>query len=256
MNERPTVSVIIPVFNGERFLAEAIDSVLVQTLPPKEIIVVDDGSTDRTSAVVSALSATASVPIHASYQENQGPAAARNLGVARASGDMIAFLDADDIWLPDKTAHQLAALAAHPEAGAAWGDSCEFAGDSLAAALATSKLSGPSPQFLLQSMLFRQPALEQIGPFDPELRIGEDVDWLLRAMEQGVRFVLHRHPVVYYRRHDANLTGDRDAARRQFYSLLKRSLDRRRAAGLQPGDQTSPFVVLPAQASGRTAYGC
>ena len=256
MCRQPTISVIIPVFNGERFLAEAIDSVLDQTLLPDEIIIVDDGSTDGTYGKIAALTATAPVPIHAIRQGNQGPAAARNRGAERASGTLLAFLDADDLWLRDKTAHQVAALAAYPEAGAAWGDAYEFAGDSLATVLDTGRLSVPSPQFLLQSMMFRRSAIEQIGPFNPDLRIGEDVDWLLRAMDQGVRFVLHRHPVVYYRRHDANLIGDRDAARRQFYSLLKRMLDRRRAAGLQPGDQPSPFVVLPAQASGRAAYGC
>ncbi|GAB4438365.1 MAG: hypothetical protein Kow0031_20260 [Anaerolineae bacterium] len=243
MNNRPTVSVIIPVFNGERFLAQAIGSVQEQTLPPNEIIVVDDGSTDGTAGVVAALAAAAAVPIHPVYQQNQGPAAARNLGVARASGDLIAFLDADDVWTPAKTVHQLAALAHYPEAGAAWGDAYEFAGDSLAAEVATGRHSVASPQFLLQSMLFRRATLEQVGPFDPSLRIGEDVDWLLRAMEQGIRFVLHRHPVVYYRRHGANLTSDRDAARREFYALLKRALDRRRAAGLRPGDRPSPFIL-------------
>ena len=243
MCRQPTISVIIPVFNGERFLAEAIDSVLAQTLPPNEINVVDDGSTDGTGDVVAALAVIASVRIHTISQENQGPAAARNRGADSASGDLIAFLDADDLWLPDKTAHQVATLAAYPEAGAAWGDAYEFAGDSLAAALATGKHSVPSPQFLLQSMLFRRATLDVVGPFNPDLRIGEDVDWLLRAMEQGVRFVLHRHPVVYYRRHGANLTSDRDAAHRQFYALIKRSLDRRRAAGMKPGKQPSPFIV-------------
>jgi len=254
MSRRPTISVVIPVFNGERFLAEAIDSVLAQTVSPDEIIVVDDGSTDGTCDVMAALAATASLPIHAVYQANQGPAAARNRWAEQARGDMIAFLDADDLWLPNKTAHQVAALAAHPEAGAAWGDAYEFAGDSLPAALATGKHSVPSPKFLLQSMLFRRAALEQIGPFDPDLRIGEDVDWLLRAMEQGIRFVLHRHPVVYYRRHGANLTSDREAAHRQFYTLLKGALDRRRAAGMQPGAQPSPFIVLPVQSSDRAIH--
>ncbi|NCC37254.1 MAG: glycosyltransferase family 2 protein, partial [Chloroflexia bacterium] len=94
----PTISVIIPVYNGERFLAEAIQSVLDQTLPPDEIIVVDDGSTDGSAAVVDRLASTSSLPMRYVYQQNQGPAAVRNHGVQVALGAYIAFLNADDIW--------------------------------------------------------------------------------------------------------------------------------------------------------------
>jgi len=100
------VSVIIPAYNGAAFLPEAIDSVLAQDYEPLEILVVDDGSTDDTHDVLRPYAPR----IRYFYQENRGPSAARNLGIERARGDLIAFLDADDRWLPGKLAAQVAAL--------------------------------------------------------------------------------------------------------------------------------------------------
>src|SRR5579863_4931679 len=102
----PTVSVVIPTYNYARFLGQAIDSVLAQTCPVKEIIVVDDGSTDDTFNVL----ARYGPAVRALKQKNCGPAAARNRGVGIAGGDLIAFLDADDFWMPDKLAKQVRRL--------------------------------------------------------------------------------------------------------------------------------------------------
>jgi glycosyltransferase involved in cell wall biosynthesis len=239
-----TISVIIPVYNGERFLAEAIRSVLEQTLPPDEVIVVDDGSTDGSASIVAGLARTSSPPIRYVYQENQGPAAARNCALTTATGTMIAFMDADDLWLPDKTRQQAAVLAAHPAAGAAWGDAITFGGESVEEARAVGKVIPAHPMFLLQSMLFRRTVLDRVGAFDAQLRVGEDVDWLLRAIDQGVKFVLHREQAVYYRRHEANLTADRDAARRTFHSMFQRAIRRRRLTQPDRQDFPSPFIVL------------
>jgi len=240
----PTISVIIPVYNGERFLAEAIQSVLDQTLPPDEIIVVDDGSTDGSAAIVTGMARTSLSPIHYRYQENQGPAAARNCALTVATGAMIAFMDADDLWLPDKSRQQTAVLATHPAAGVAWGDAITFGGASVEEARAVGKVIPAHPMFLLQSMLFRRTVLDQVGAFDEQLRVGEDVDWLLRAIDHGVKSVLHRDLAVYYRRHETNLTADRDAARRTFHTMFQRAMQRRRLT--QPDRQNfpSPFIVL------------
>jgi glycosyltransferase involved in cell wall biosynthesis len=110
------VSVIIPVYNGERYLAAAIQSVLEQTLPPDEIIVVDDGSTDGTAAIVTGLAGASPLPIHYIHQQNQGPSAARNRGLRAARSGLVAFLDADDIWDLRKQEIQVAYLAANPDA--------------------------------------------------------------------------------------------------------------------------------------------
>lgn len=162
----PTISVIIPVYNGERFLAAAIRSVLEQTLPPDEIIVVDDGSTDGSAAIVAELASLSPLPIRYVYQENQGSAAARNCALTVATGAMIAFMDADDLWLPDKTRQQMTVLAAHPTAGVAWGDAITFGGESVEEAGAGGMIMPAHPMFLLQSMLLRRTVLEQVGAFD------------------------------------------------------------------------------------------
>mgnify|MGYP002628983789 CR=1 FL=1 len=115
MNESPgPVSVIIPTWNRAPYLERAIHSVLRQTLPCQEILVIDDGSTDQTPGLIEELSAQSAVPLRYFFQENQGPAAARNLGVRHARFPLIAFLDSDDHWHKDKLSHQYTAMAAEP----------------------------------------------------------------------------------------------------------------------------------------------
>jgi glycosyltransferase involved in cell wall biosynthesis len=108
------ISVVIPVYNGERFIGEALQSVLDQTYPAFEIIVVDDGSTDATEGMIREISSP--IPVGYYRQENQGAGAARNLGVSVARGDWVAFLDSDDLWSPQKLAVQVRYLEDHPEA--------------------------------------------------------------------------------------------------------------------------------------------
>jgi glycosyltransferase involved in cell wall biosynthesis len=99
----PLITLIIPVYNGERYLAKAIHSALSQTLPPTEVLVVDDGSTDGSAAIARSFGP----PVHVLTQANLGPAVARNLGAVHAAGDLLAFVDADDLWSPEKLAHQV-----------------------------------------------------------------------------------------------------------------------------------------------------
>src|SRR5262249_17267514 len=109
--EQSLVSCIVPVFNGERYLGETLDSILAQTYRPREIIVVDDGSTDGTAAVVAAYGKR----VTSVWQANAGEMAARNRGLTRARGEFIAFLDADDLWHPEKLARQIARFQERPE---------------------------------------------------------------------------------------------------------------------------------------------
>ncbi len=109
-----SVSVIIPTFNRAKVLRRAIESVLQQSLPAKEIIVVDDGSVDNTQKVVEELQLGASIPINYIYQQNAGVSAARNSGIRVASNEWIAFLDSDDAWLPDKLNNQAELIEQHP----------------------------------------------------------------------------------------------------------------------------------------------
>jgi glycosyltransferase involved in cell wall biosynthesis len=107
---RPSISVVIPVHNGELYLAEAVDSALAQTHRPAEVVVVDDGSTDGTAEVAAGLGAA----VRYVHQRNRGPGGAMNRGVALARGEYVAFLSADDVWEPEKLAGQMAALVADP----------------------------------------------------------------------------------------------------------------------------------------------
>jgi glycosyltransferase involved in cell wall biosynthesis len=218
MGDKPTVNVIIPVYNGERFLAEAIQSVLDQTWPPDKIIVVDDGSTDRTAQMVSAASAKLAVPIQYVYQENQGPAAARNHGLRLATGALIAFQDADDVWAEGRLALQTALLSRYPAALAVFGQTRFFYEDSADQRIA------PVGWFLgIHAGLFRRAAFEVVGHFNASLRYHEDIDWWRRAKLADAVIYAHANLVLYHRRHTANMTNDRAALGREFLRMLRQS---------------------------------
>ena len=227
MVEGQRVSVILPVYNGARFLAEALRSVLAQTLPPDEIIVVDDGSTDGTAQVIAEASAASTVPIRAVYQENQGPAAARNRGLSLAQGELLAFQDADDLWSVNKLALQVALLQRYPQAHAVIGYS-QLAFTDSGEGSSTISQGRPGPILLLQEGLFRRSLFELVGPFDPRLRGDEDIEWFLQLLVHPVELLIHPDVVLTYRRHAANLTGSLAASRRQFLLALQRSVVRRR----------------------------
>lgn len=234
----PLISVVIPVYNGEAFLAESVGSVLAQGYPRIEIIVVDDGSTDATREIAGAL------PVRYVLQPNQGPPAARNRGLSLATGEVVALLDADDLWPPDKLGNQLPFLLRNPDIDIVLGWTRYFRrrGDS-----GDTELSQPMFVIQLGCALFRARLAERLGGFDESLRYGDDVDWFYRTREQEAGTLLVNRTTIHYRRHDANMTiapGHQGPSRTL---LLKRSLDRRRALGrlnLPPWPPT-PVEPLP-----------
>jgi glycosyltransferase involved in cell wall biosynthesis len=249
MAEGEGISVILPVYNGERFLAAALRSVLDQTLPPDEVIVVDDGSTDGSAEIAAQIKATSPVPIQLIQQGNQGPAAARNAGLQLATGSFIAFQDADDIWAADKLAIQVALFRRYPQAYAVIGYSRIAITDPNDAGVLHYQ-GRPGPILLLQESLFRRAIFDLVGPFDPRLRGDEDVEWFLRLLEQPIEIIIHPDIVLTYRRHGANLTGSLAASRRQFLLALQRSVVRRRQ--LPQGDSRTATVTFVAEpTSGR-----
>ena len=224
-SDRFFVSVIVPVFNGEAFLAEAVDSIRRQAYEPLEIIVVDDGSTDGTRRIVSGLGGD----VKYVYQANSGPAAARNKGLTLAQGNVIAFLDADDRWPDDKLRLQLSCLAANPSveivqghiqimrlthAGSTSPEFEEF----------SSPLTGP----FVGSTVFRKRVFDTVGLFDETLRDSEDVDWFVRAREHGLSTMVLEPVTLFYRVHESNLTYGRDPRDFNTIKILKQSMDRRR----------------------------
>jgi glycosyltransferase involved in cell wall biosynthesis len=251
------VSVVIPVFEMGRYLPEAVASVEAQGHRDVEIVVVDDGSTDDTPAVIASLGDR----VRAVRQDNQGPAAARNAGLAVATGDLIAFLDADDLWPADKLALQLARLHAEPELDAVLGRIQYVAVDG--GEVPDIEFEDLDQKTLthvhLGSGLYRRRAFDRLGDFDAGLRYSEDVDWFLRAREAKLRMAILPEVTLIYRLHDANMTRNaKDSLSASMLSVLKRSLDRRRASGIdgdlaawrefdvKEADQPTVSVVIPA----------
>src|SRR5919199_2876382 len=200
----PLISVIIPVYNGEKTIRETLESLLNQTFTDFEVLVINDGSQDATLDIVSSIK---DPRFKVFSYPNAGPSASRNRGVAMASGEYISFLDADDLWTPDKLEAQLKALQTHPEAALAYswtdfinesnqflrrGSYINVTGDVYKHLLLTDFLeNGSNP-------LVRKKALEEVGEFDESLTHGEDWDmWLRLAVHYP--FVAVPSPQILYR---------------------------------------------------------
>lgn len=209
----PLVSVIIPVYNGSGYLLEAIDSVLSQTYRYYEIMVVDDGSTDDTAALLQPYLRQNSEQIRYVYQANQGVGAARNHGIRQARGSWIAFLDQDDVWLPEKLALQTNQAQLKPQSGiihSGW-QIIDAQGNVRSTVqpwqglpeLTLSAWICWKPIFL-GAMLFRQDWLSQVGGFDATWQQTGDVELGLRLAALGCPAVWVQQATVQYRQHPAN----------------------------------------------------
>jgi glycosyltransferase involved in cell wall biosynthesis len=223
------VSVVIPVFNAGKRLLEAIAAVEQQRYDPLEIIVVDDGSTDETPALVRQLGDR----VRTVRQPNRGPAAARNRGLALACGDLFAFIDADDLWPSGKLQLQAGRLMAEPDLDVVLGRISYVAeAGSIQPEL---RWEDPDERTLVNvhmgSGLYRRRAFERVGPFDDTLRFNEDTDWFLRAREVGLRIRILEDVTLIYRLHESNMTRARGTLQMSLTRVLKNSLDRRKAAG-------------------------
>ncbi len=223
----PVTGVVIPVYNGAAYIEEALGSVFSQSLAPHEVVVVDDGSTDETEAI---LERVVDERLRVVRQENAGPAAARNRGLAEGRSDLVAFLDADDLWEPKKLELQVALLAAHPDIDVVMGMTEGIDLGDYEPKAGAFRSSWEARHFLqLGAALFRRSAFAQVGPFDESLRFGEDLDWFLRAAEASVLVHTHSEKVLRYRRHAHNMTNDTKSRDRGFMQALHKTIQRRRA---------------------------
>lgn len=226
MTEPQTVTIVVPVFNGERFLGETLDSMFAQGYPALEVIIVDDGSTDSTAEVARSYPSVRYV-----YQENQGDAGARNTGLAHATGDLLGFLDADDLWVPNKLQPQLDFLAANPQYGGTVARLRNFMDPnwprSDAAALAI--LENQSLALSLGSLVFHRWVLDKVGGFDTTLKHASDLDWFVRAHELGVRIAARPETLVLRRLHSSNYSLDNRLATRERIRVLRAHLQRTRS---------------------------
>ncbi len=224
---KPEVSVILPVYNAAGTLEEAVASVRAQGHESLEIVIVDDGSTDDSAAVIDRLRAS---DVRAFRQENQGPSAARNQAIRESRGEIIAMIDADDLWPEGKLALQLERLRRDPELKLVGGriERVSLDGSSLDPERFPSGEQYSAPH--VGAVLFRREVFDTIGWFDESLRFSEDQDWFLRAREQGLKMLILKEVTLIYRRHQGNSTAMKTARDLMFTEVLKKSLDRRRKA--------------------------
>lgn len=239
-NQPLFVSVIIPVYNGEKYLAEAIQNVKNQDYQPLEIIVIDDGSTDKTAEIAAEFKDS----IRYIYQQNSGPAAARNHGIKVANGDVIAFLDVDDLWSDDKLKLQANYLANNPSVEIVQGliqqmKLLRLEEDDRAIFAPTYK---PYSYINIGSAIYRKTVFEKIGFFDETLKYAEDVDWFIRAWENGISKPVLDRVSLFYRKHEDNMTGGKNLVEIGFVRIFKKHLDRCRKRG---NIQTNPLLDVP-----------
>ncbi len=216
------ISVVIACYNAEPFIAEAVESALAQDLSPGEILIVDDGSTDASMAALAPYAGKLKI-IH---QPNGGIAAARNTGLAHATGDIIAFLDADDVWPHSSLSDRVAALA---DADGVFGLVEQFDHQDGVAGLIAAANEPAVAGRLAGATLLRGDAFTRVGAFDTSLKIGETLDWMARLDAAGGRLNLVDKLVLRRRVHANNTVKRLRAAQADYLKLLKSGLDRRRS---------------------------
>jgi glycosyltransferase involved in cell wall biosynthesis len=228
MKETAPVAAIVPLFNGRRFIGEAIDSILGQELRPREIIVVDDGSSDGGGEAVACYPEVRLV-----RQSNGGEAAARNRGIRETSEPLIAFLDQDDLWQPRKLAVQVPDLEADPSIDMVFGqhrlivedDARWFRQDVLGKSL-TAELPG--------SLLVRRSAFDRMGLFREDMKRGSDVDWILRARDARMNLLLVEEVLLLRRMHGANSSIDGELFVNELLRAARASVRRKQSRGDPP----------------------
>jgi glycosyltransferase involved in cell wall biosynthesis len=210
------LSVIMPCHDAEPWIGDAIRSVLEHADGLLELIVVDDGSTDESAAIAESLGG----PVRVLRQAQRGPAAARNAGIAAARGTLVGFLDADDLWVAGRPDPRRAVLA-DPEVDVVVGRVQPIVGEP------PQPIRGPMGGVQLGAMLIRRDVLERHGGMDEGIVYGEDLDWILRLRDAGVRLASIDAVTTHYRLRLGSLTRDREATRDGMVRALHASLRRR-----------------------------
>lgn len=221
---QPVISCIVPVFNGEAYLRAALDSILAQTYPALDVIVADDGSTDGTAAIA----ASYGERLRHVRQNNTGAPAARNLGLQAARGEFIAFLDADDLWHPEKLARQMERFTLRPDLEVSVTHLQNFWIDELAVeaeSLRDHPIAKPQPGYVTVTMVARRAVFDRVGNFNTGLTVGDPMEWFARAIEAGIRIEMLPDTLVYRRMHRHNLSWQ-SGARREMTAAMKASIVR------------------------------
>lgn len=229
MKTNTLVSVIIPVYNCEPYLEEAIKSVLAQTHEEVEVVVVDDGSTDQSADVARSFG----TGVRYFHQANAGIGAARNRGLDLVSGDLLAFLDADDRWVDAKLSLQVAKVLSDPAVDMVFGHVRQVRqGEEWNRRICESNYDGPGLMagVIPGTMLIKRESFFRVGRFRTDLKIGEFIDWYARAVDVGLRQFMLPNLLLHRRLHHTNQGVRERQAITDYARVLKSSLDRRRAA--------------------------
>ena len=223
------LGVVVPAWNAAGYIGEAIESILAQSAPVETIVVVDDGSDDETAAIAECYERVRVV-----RQERAGAGAARNRGVAACDEPVLAFLDADDVWLPDKLHRQLPRLS-EPGVDAVFGLVENFVSPDKADALAGLRFEHRAlAGFVPSALVVSRDVWERVGPFSTGGALTDWVDWYLRLVDSGAGVAVVDEVVARRRIHGDNQTMRDSEARAAYVHLVKASLDRRRRRAAVP----------------------
>lgn len=224
------LSVIMAVWNGERYLREALDSLLGQSRPAEEIVVVDDGSTDRTAEIL----ASYGPALRVVRQENAGIYAALNRGIAASTGTLLAFLDHDDLCTPLSLACRREHLEDHPELDGVFGLVEQFVSPELGPEVARRYrlVLGPRPVELLLALMLRRQAFDRVGPLDASRRTKSNIDWISRSRHAGLHLDTLPVLVAHRRVHTSNMSLQATEAGNADLLAVVRAHHRRRQASL------------------------
>lgn len=223
--KHPLVSVIIPVYNGARYLRTALESVFAQTYRPLEVIVVDDGSVDDSGVIAQSFD-----DVRYIHQANQGVAAARNHGIEAARGEFFAFLDQDDLWIPEKLKLQIAYLLSHPDLGYTLTQQQFFLdpGATLPAWFRKELFSSVHTGWVLGTLVVRRTAFEKVDNFATGYSAASDGDWFFRAKAVGISMAVVPELLLLKRIHGANESAHAKEILSELRKVVKGSLDRQR----------------------------
>lgn len=226
---KPKVSVIIPVYNGEKHLDDSINSVLNQHYDNWECIVVDDGSTDGSASVIKKYK-----PVIYLHRENAGVAAARNLGIEKSSGEYLAFLDADDIWDPRKLLLQIRYMEANIDIGYSFTKHSLFLDENMneyPSWVRTQRQEQEMTAYIPSALVAHRCVFEAVGNFDVNYKVGEDSDWFMRARDAGFKMGVIEENLLRKRVHARCLSGNAELSKANLLKIVRTSLKRAKSAG-------------------------
>jgi len=223
VSERLSVGVAIPAFNRAPFVADALSSVLAQSYPVDDVVVVDDGSEDETASAASSIGS----PVRVVRCAHSGVGVARSHAASLLRTDVLVMMDADDLLTPSSLDSRMGVLGARPEVDVVFGQVRSFSECRDGRPLAVDEQRAGHT---VGAMLVRRAAFGRVGPFTAGLRVAEGLDWLLRARELGLVEVTVQDQVLWRRVHGANNSLAQRGSMNEFPRVLKAALDRRRSA--------------------------